>query len=59
MSWLDLLWWVLIAFLVVVVADFIRLVIMRQIWKRRHARMVEQIRQRASEQTVIHGLDRK
>jgi len=59
MNWLDLLWWVLIAFLVVVAADFIRLWVMREIWKRRHARMVEQVRQRASEQTVIHGLDHK
>lgn len=55
MSWLDIIWWLFIAFLVVVLGDFIRLWILRVIWKRRHERMVEEIRQRS----IIHGLDHK
>jgi len=59
MSWLDIIWWLLIGVVVVVVGDFIRLAILREIWKRRHARMVEQVRQRAAEDMIVHGLDHK
>jgi hypothetical protein len=59
MNWLDIVRWILFALIFVIVCDFIRLAIMREIWKRRHARMVEEIRQRAAEMQIHHGIDHK
>jgi hypothetical protein len=59
MNWLDILFWILMVFVVVITVDFIRLAIQREIWKRRHARMVKEIQQRAAEMQVYHGLDHK
>jgi NADH:ubiquinone oxidoreductase subunit K len=59
MNWLEILLWVLVVIIVAAVADLIRLAILREIWKRRHARMVKEIQQRAAEQMIVHGLDHK
>jgi hypothetical protein len=46
MSWFDILWWLFIGAILVVVGDFIRLVVLRWVWNRRHARMVDEVRRR-------------